>query len=223
MTVLITLTIAGTDSGPFNLYSNLDGYVSAFETSIPKSSLVAGYSSFLVPDSTTTIRVKSVGVCTNYIDLSVATTTTTTTSSSSTTSTTTAIPTTTTTTTVVPTTTTTTTLTPTTTTTTTVPFGCELIGDGVITVPPPATTTTSTTVGPTTTTTTSLSPTTTTTTTTIACISYTIGTYTTGGAMYNDCDGNPQSVTIGGESGYASTSFDALVGSVVLTGDSFFV
>lgn len=89
MTVLITLTIAGTDSGPFDLYSNVDGYVSAFETGVSKASLLAGYSSALVPDGATVIRVKSDGVCTNYIDVPITTTTTTTTSSSTTTTTTT--------------------------------------------------------------------------------------------------------------------------------------
>lgn len=79
MTVLITLTIAGTNTGPFNLYSNLDGYTSAFATGVSRASLIAGYSSAAVPNGTTTIRVSSTGTCTNYIDLAVGTTTTTTT------------------------------------------------------------------------------------------------------------------------------------------------
>lgn len=79
MTVLITLTTAGADTGPFNLYSNLDSYTSAFATGVSKSALLAGYSSAAVPDGTSTIRVMSNGVCTNYVDLSVITTTTTTT------------------------------------------------------------------------------------------------------------------------------------------------
>lgn len=100
MTVLITLTVAGTDSGPFNLYSNLDGFTSAFETGVSKAALLAGYSSALVPNFTTVIRVLSTGDCTNYIDITLDSLTTTTTSSSSTsTSTTTIAPTTTTTTT----------------------------------------------------------------------------------------------------------------------------
>ena len=37
MTVLITLTVAGADSGPFNLYSNTDGFVAAFETGVSKA------------------------------------------------------------------------------------------------------------------------------------------------------------------------------------------
>ena len=69
MTVLITLTVAGADSGPFNLYSNTDGFVSAFEIGVSKSALLAGYSSALVPDYTTVIRVLSTGDCTNYIDI----------------------------------------------------------------------------------------------------------------------------------------------------------
>ena len=69
MTVLITLTVAGADSGPFNLYSNTDGFVAAFETGVSKAALLAGYSSALVPDYTTVIRVLSTGDCTNYIDI----------------------------------------------------------------------------------------------------------------------------------------------------------
>ncbi len=96
MTVLITLLTAGADSGPFDLYSDIDGYISAFETGVAKASLLSGYSSALVPDGTLIIRVMSNGVlCTNYVDINV-------------------IP-------LEPTTTTTTTVAPTTTTTTTVP------------------------------------------------------------------------------------------------------
>jgi hypothetical protein len=73
MTVLITLTVAGADSGPFNLYSNTDGFVSAFETGVSKASLLAGYSSALVPDFTTTVRVLSTGDCANYIDIVLST------------------------------------------------------------------------------------------------------------------------------------------------------
>lgn len=95
MTVLITLTIAGTDSGPFDLYSNLDGYSSAFESGVSKSALLAGYASALVPDYTTTVRVKSNGTCVNYVDIvleNTTTTTTTTVAPSTTTTTTTIVP-----------------------------------------------------------------------------------------------------------------------------------
>ena len=37
MTVLLTLTIAGADSTVFDLYSNIDGFSTAFETSVPSA------------------------------------------------------------------------------------------------------------------------------------------------------------------------------------------
>jgi hypothetical protein len=88
MTVLITLTTAGTDTGPFNLYSNVDGFITPFATGVSRSALLAGYSATTVPNGTTTIRVMSTGTCTNYIDISVTTTTTTSTSSTTSTTTT---------------------------------------------------------------------------------------------------------------------------------------
>lgn len=122
MTVLITLTTAGTSTGPFNLYSNVDGYTVPFETNVNKGNLVAGYTSTLVPAGATTIQVRSLGVCTNGINLTITGGTTTT---STTTTTTTVAPTTSTTTTstVAPT-------TSTTTTTTEAPFNSvEFFGD----------------------------------------------------------------------------------------------
>ena len=78
-TVLITLTTAGANTGPFDLYSDADGYVTPFENDVPKASLVSGYTSTLVPDLATIVRVKSDAACTNFIDLTIVTTTTTTT------------------------------------------------------------------------------------------------------------------------------------------------
>ena len=91
MTILITLTTIGTDCSLFDIYSNVDGFVSAFETDVPKASLSAGFSSANAPDGTTIIRVKAKGVCTNYKDITLPAITTTTTSSTSTTTTTTTI------------------------------------------------------------------------------------------------------------------------------------
>lgn len=85
-TVLITLTTAGDDTGPFNLYSNLDGFLSPFESGVSKIDLEGGYISYLVPDSANIIRVQSTSVlCSNYVDLTINISTTTTTSTSSTT------------------------------------------------------------------------------------------------------------------------------------------
>jgi len=69
MTVLITLTTAGSGTGPFDLYSDLDGYTTAFETGVSRTSLIGGYASTVVPDNTTTIRVKSTGNCSSYVDI----------------------------------------------------------------------------------------------------------------------------------------------------------
>jgi len=101
MTAVITLTTAGTDSGPFNLYSNLDGFVVPFVVGVLKASLLSGYTSPVVPDFTSVVRVQSIGQCVNYIDIPLQNTTTssttlattsTTTSSSTITTTTTAAP-----------------------------------------------------------------------------------------------------------------------------------
>ena len=149
MLIQITITIPpGGAAGPFDLYSDADGFTTPFETQVPAVYLVAGYTVTL-PMGATIIRVCSVGTCENCIDLPTnCPTTTTTTTVAPTTTTTTTVATTTTSTTVAPTTTTTTTAATTTTTTTVAP-----------------TTTTTTTVAPTTTTTTTVAPTTTTTTT----------------------------------------------------------
>jgi len=80
LTVLITLTTAGADTGPFDLYSDADGYISAFETGVSKAALLAGYTSTVVPDASTIVRVKSNSLlCTNYTDINITGITTTTT------------------------------------------------------------------------------------------------------------------------------------------------
>ena len=71
MTVVITLLNAGIDTGPFNLYSDLDGFVTAFETGVSRTSLLAGHASALVPDYTNFVRVQSTGSCSNYVDVPV--------------------------------------------------------------------------------------------------------------------------------------------------------
>jgi hypothetical protein len=81
MTISITLTTAGTDTGPFNLFSDVDGYTTAFVSGVSKSALVSGYSTSLAPVGTTIVRVKSTGLCTNYIDITLIQPTTTTTTS----------------------------------------------------------------------------------------------------------------------------------------------
>jgi len=121
MLIQISITIPpGGAAGPFDLYSDVDGFTTPFETQVPAVDLVAGYTVTL-PMGATIIRVCSVGTCENCIDLptNCPTTTTSTTVEPTTTTTTTVDPTTTTTTTAEPTTTTTSTSTSTTTTTST--------------------------------------------------------------------------------------------------------
>jgi hypothetical protein len=92
MTVTITLTLAGTNVGPFDLYSDADGYTTAFETGVSRAALLAGYTSTLVPVDSTTVLAISTGTCSRELYMPIdgaPTTTTTTTSSSSTTTTTT--------------------------------------------------------------------------------------------------------------------------------------
>jgi len=102
MLIQINITIPPEGSaGPFDLYSDANGYTAPFETQVPAASLVAGYIVEL-PVGATIIRVCSVGTCENCIDLPTNCPTTTTTSTSSTTTTTSTSSTTTTTTTAAP-------------------------------------------------------------------------------------------------------------------------
>jgi len=73
MTVLIQLTVAGADVGPFDIYSDVN-YSLPVATNVSKASLLAGYS-VTVDDATTIIRVQSQGECKNQIDISVSGTT----------------------------------------------------------------------------------------------------------------------------------------------------
>jgi hypothetical protein len=139
--IQISLVIpAGSSVGPFDLYSDVDGYAVPFETGILASEFVAPGYITTPPVGTDYVRVQSGGSCKTFIELknicqpTTTTTTSSSTSTSTTTSTTTIPPTTTTTTTVSPTTTTTTSSSSSTTTTTT-------------TIPPTTTTTTTNPLG----------------------------------------------------------------------------
>lgn len=100
ISVYIKLTIAGISVGPFDLYSDVDNFADAFDEGITREDLIAGYTSNLVPEGTTQIKIQSLGLCTNYIIVDVAppatptttTTTSSTTSTSTTTTTTTSVP-----------------------------------------------------------------------------------------------------------------------------------
>jgi hypothetical protein len=71
MIILVKLSIAGTSTTLFNLYSNLD-YNTAIASGITKSQLEQqGYLLFDVPNNATTIRVVATGVCDNFIDITI--------------------------------------------------------------------------------------------------------------------------------------------------------
>jgi hypothetical protein len=72
MNVLITLTTAGANTGPFDLSSDVDGYFPPFESGVLKSSLEAGYNT-IAPPGTTIVRVKSTGLCENFINITLTT------------------------------------------------------------------------------------------------------------------------------------------------------
>lgn len=59
MYAFITISNVGSDAGPFNLYSDVDGFVSAFETDITTAQLEAGFFTDNVPDGTLEIRIQN--------------------------------------------------------------------------------------------------------------------------------------------------------------------
>jgi hypothetical protein len=120
MIVFIQLTTVGISAGPFNLFSDVDGYAVSFASAVSPATLIAG-ANYTIAGTPTIIKVVSAGVCTNNILLPIFTTTTT-----STTTTTTTIPPTTTTTTTSTTSTTTTSSSTTTTSTTLAAFWYRL-------------------------------------------------------------------------------------------------
>lgn len=71
MFVTITLTSASLSSGPFDIYTNVDGFVTPVDTNVPRTSLLGGYT-ITVSDLATIIRVQSLGTCSNYIDLDIS-------------------------------------------------------------------------------------------------------------------------------------------------------
>jgi len=84
MNVLIKFTQVGGDAEPFNLYTNVDGFTSAFASGVTRAQLLAGFPAS-ISDSATVVRVRSISACNNYTDLAVPGVTTSTTSTTSTT------------------------------------------------------------------------------------------------------------------------------------------
>ncbi len=77
MAKTVTISYAGgtlgTDIVNLNLLSDVDNYTTPFETSIPKASFAIGYTSNLVPDAATIIRVQATGsVCTSFQNITIS-------------------------------------------------------------------------------------------------------------------------------------------------------
>jgi hypothetical protein len=70
MTVLIQANNIGSDAGPFDIFSQVNGYTEAFETGITAAQLIVGFVSYNVPDGTTVVRLLSVNSnCNNHEDI----------------------------------------------------------------------------------------------------------------------------------------------------------
>jgi hypothetical protein len=72
--VILKVSSVGEDVSAFDLYSDSDSFAVPFEEDIPASALVAGYTSSLVPDDATEIRLTAIGVCSGSLNSSIDTT-----------------------------------------------------------------------------------------------------------------------------------------------------
>lgn len=66
MTIFVQLTTVGTNAGPFIIFSNLNYSISVGTAT---SSEISTGISVTVPDGTTSVRIRSTGDCTNFVDL----------------------------------------------------------------------------------------------------------------------------------------------------------
>lgn len=80
MTVLVQLSVAGTNTTLFDIYSNFDN-VTPISTGVTKLELLEGYYVSPVPNGATTLRVMATETCTNYTDMPISGLPTTTTTS----------------------------------------------------------------------------------------------------------------------------------------------
>jgi len=71
MIISITLTLAGDDTGPFDIYSNSNGFASPVITGVSRAALLAGYTAD-IPDGATEVLVKSTGPCKRDLYLNIA-------------------------------------------------------------------------------------------------------------------------------------------------------
>jgi len=66
MTIFIKLDSVDTNAGPFMVYSDTDGYVTAYGVQISKANLLTGVN-VIIPNGTTSVKIRNNGKCTNSI------------------------------------------------------------------------------------------------------------------------------------------------------------
>jgi hypothetical protein len=65
--VILTTTFIGISNGPlFSIYSDVDSYVTPFETGITATQLNSGYISIVVPYTATKLKLKSNSSCPSF-------------------------------------------------------------------------------------------------------------------------------------------------------------
>lgn len=72
MVVFLQLTIAGADTGPFDIYTDSDEFVTAVQTNVSWNTLTTGFNCTVIPNDATVIRVRSTGDCNNYVDANIS-------------------------------------------------------------------------------------------------------------------------------------------------------
>lgn len=65
----IVLTTAGTETGPFDLYSDADGFTIPYLTGVTREQMLSGINSTTIPDGTNIVRAVSTGVCRTSVNI----------------------------------------------------------------------------------------------------------------------------------------------------------
>ena len=68
MIIFLKLTIAGSNTGPFDILTDSDDFKTPIQVGVTWQTLHNGFNCTVVPDDATIIRAKSTGLCTNYAD-----------------------------------------------------------------------------------------------------------------------------------------------------------
>lgn len=69
MTIQITLSVLGNETGPFDLYSDVDNFITPFITNVPRASFLSTYE-VEAPDETTIVKIINLNpLCTGNVDI----------------------------------------------------------------------------------------------------------------------------------------------------------